>query len=116
MKSNKIVYWITTGIISLAMFFSAYLYLTRSPALVDAFTTVGLPFYLLTLLGIAKLIGAVLLVAPVAQRYKEWSYAGFLFVFGGAVWTHVATATPWVAPAIFLVILAVSYVSWLKSV
>jgi hypothetical protein len=112
MKRDKIIYWIATGIISAAMLFSAFLYLSGSEELLKSFASIGLPLYIVMLLGTAKLIGAVLLLAPVAARFKEWAYAGFLFTFGGAIWIHAATSTPWVAPLMFLIILAVSYVFW----
>jgi hypothetical protein len=112
MKRDKIIYWIATGIISAAMLFSAFLYLSGSEELLKSFASIGLPLYIVMLLGTAKLIGAVLLLAPVAARFKEWAYAGFLFTFGGAIWIHAATATPFVAPLMFLIVLAVSYVFW----
>lgn len=114
MKTDKTIYWITTGAMSAAMLFSAFMYLSRNVELLKGFESMGLPLYLVTLLGIAKLIGAVLLIAPVSQRFKEWAYAGFLFNFGGAIWVHVATATPWIAPLVFLVLLSVSYLYWNK--
>src|SRR5918993_5182096 len=101
MKKDKIIYWIATGLISAAMLFSAFLYLSGSDELLKSFASIGLPLYMVMMLGTAKLVGAVLLLAPVAARFKEWTYAGFLFLFGGAVWTHAATATPWVAPTLF---------------
>ena len=114
MKRDKIIYWIATGILSAAMLASAFLYLSSSEKLVKSFASIGLPLYMVMLLGTAKLIGAVLLLAPVAARLKEWAYAGFLFTFGGAIWTHAATSTPWFAPVVFLVVLMVSYVYWNK--
>ena len=112
MKRDKIIYWIATGLISAAMLFSAFLYLSGSEELMKSFASIGLPVYMVMLLGTAKLIGAVLLLVPVAVRFKEWAYAGFLFMFGGAVWIHAATATPWIAPTLFLVVLLVSYIYW----
>lgn len=114
MKKDKIIYWIATGLIAVAMLMSAFMYLTKDENLMKGFEALGLPVYLVILLGSAKLIGALLLIAPVAARFKEWAYAGFLFVFGGAFWVHAATATPWIMPLVFLAILAVSYVYWNK--
>ena len=114
MKKDKIIYWIATGLVAVAMLLSAFMYLSKNEELVKNFTAIGLPLYMVMLLGTAKLIGAILLLAPVAARYKEWAYAGFLFTFAGAIWTHAATATPWVAPLIFLVVLGVSYIYWNK--
>jgi len=112
MKRDRIIYWIATGLVSAAMLLSAFMYLSKNEELMKSFQSIGLPVYLVMLLGIAKLIGALLLIAPVARRFKEWAYAGFLFTFGGAIWTHVATSTPWVAPLLFLIVLGVSYIFW----
>jgi hypothetical protein len=109
MKRDKIIYWVTTGILSAAMLMSAILYLTKSEELREGFRTLGYPEYLMGVLGIAKLLGAVVLLAPVWDNLKEWAYAGFAFVFIGATWTHVATQTPWVTPLVFLLILGISY-------
>jgi uncharacterized membrane protein YphA (DoxX/SURF4 family) len=114
MKTDKIIYWIATGLVSAGMLLSAFMYLSRNEDLLKSFEAIGLPVYIVMLLGVAKLIGAVLLLAPVASRFKEWAYAGFLFTFGGAVWVHAATATPWIAPLVFLAVLSVSYVYWNK--
>src|SRR4029450_9929784 len=39
---------------------------------------------LLTILGVAKLLGAPVLLYPGVPQLKEWAYAGFAFDFGGA--------------------------------
>lgn len=114
MKKDKIIYWAATGLVAVSMLMSAFLYLSRNEELLKNFQTIGIPLYLVMMLGTAKLIGAVLLIAPVAARFKEWAYAGFLFTFAGAIWTHAATSTPWIAPLISLVVLGVSYVYWNK--
>ena len=114
MKKNKIVYWIATGLVSAFMLFSAYLYLSKSPELVSGMQSIGLPMWFVGLLGTAKLLGAVALVAPIGTRLKEWAYAGLGFIFIGAIWAHIATSTPFVMPLVFLAILSVSYVFWIK--
>jgi hypothetical protein len=114
MKTNKIIYWMSTGLVSAAMLLSAGMYLTGNPDLLKNFQLLNIPLYFVGLLGMAKLLGAVVLIVPVWERLKEWSYAGFAFTFIGAVWTHISTGTPWVAPFVFLVILAISYVFRLR--
>jgi hypothetical protein len=109
MKRDKIIYWISTGLVAAAMSMSAFMYLSRNPEMMKSFESIQLPFYMVGILGVAKLLGALVLILPVWDRVKEWSYAGFAFVFIGAVWTHIATNTAWIAPLIFLVILGVSY-------
>jgi uncharacterized membrane protein YphA (DoxX/SURF4 family) len=110
MKRDKIIYWIATGLVAAGMLASGAMYLSRNPELMANFQTLSLPVYLVTLLGVAKLAGAIVLVAPVWSKLKEWAYAGFAFVFVGATWTHAATGTPsMVAPLLFLAILGISY-------
>ena len=41
----------------------------------------------------------------------EWAYAGFTFTFIGAIWTHVATGTPFIMAVVALGLLMVSYVT-----
>ena len=114
MKRDKVIYWVSTGLVAAAMLLSAGMYLTGNPELLRNFQLLELPLYFVGLLGMAKLLGAVVLVIPVWDRLKEWSYAGFAFTFIGAVWTHVSTGTPWVVPMAFLAVLAVSYVFRLR--
>jgi hypothetical protein len=114
MKRDKIVYWITTGMVAAMMFFSAYMYLTMNPQLVEGFKAIGFPTFFITILGVAKLLGAIVLVAPAGRTLKEWAYAGFIFIFIGAIWTHIVTATSFLMPLIFLGILGVSYLFWTR--
>ncbi|WP_210518373.1 DoxX family protein [Hymenobacter terricola] len=114
MKATNILYWATTGLIGLMMTYSAYAYLT-APAMQQAFHHLGFPDYFRVELAVAKLLGVVLLLAPMAPRLKEWAYAGFAFVFVSAVIAHTASGDPVgvrAAPSVFLVLLVVSYVTY----
>ncbi len=110
MKRDKIIYWIATGLLAAGMVMSSVLYLGKSEEMVTNFTSIGYPMFMLGMLGVAKLLGGIALLAPAPERLKEWAYAGFTFVFIGAAWTHVVTGTSWIAPVIALVVLAVSYI------
>jgi uncharacterized membrane protein YphA (DoxX/SURF4 family) len=114
MKRDKIIYWATTGLLAAGMVMSSVMYLSESQEMVTNFTAIGYPVFVMGILGVAKLLGGIALVAPTPDRLKEWAYAGFTFVFIGAAWTHVATGTPWIAPVIALAILAVSYIFFLR--
>jgi hypothetical protein len=114
MKRDKIIYWITTGLLAAGMVMSGVMYLGQNEEMVTNFTSIGYPVFMLGILGVAKLLGAITLVVPAPDRLKEWAYAGFAFVFIGATWTHVATRTSWLAPIIALLILAVSYIFYLR--
>ena len=109
MKRNKIIYWVTTGLVELAMLFGATMYLSKNPMITENFQKAGLPIYLVVFIGLAKLAGAIVLVIPNLKRVKEWAYAGFGFIFLGAMWVHISTGTPWIAPFVFLLLLVTSY-------
>ncbi len=116
MKTNKIIYWTATTIVAVMMTFSAYSYLTN-PAIAQAFQHLGFPGYFRVELAIAKLIGAVVLLAPVAPRFKEWAYAGFAITFISAFTAHTALGDPAnykVMTIVFLALLVTSYVSYHK--
>jgi hypothetical protein len=115
MKRDKIIYWISTGLLAAGMVMSGVMYLSKNEEMVTNFTAIGYPVFMLGILGVAKLLGGIALVAPAPDRLKEWAYAGFAFVFIGATWTHVATHTPWMAPVVAIVILAVSYIFRLRT-
>jgi uncharacterized membrane protein YphA (DoxX/SURF4 family) len=117
MKTVKITYWITTVIVALMMTYSSYAYLTQ-PAMQQAFQHLGYLDYFRVELAIAKLIGVILLVAPVSSRIKEWAYAGFVITYISAFIAHSASGDPVnyrVMPVIFLVLLIVSYLTYHKQ-
>src|SRR4051812_22411450 len=116
MKASKITYWIATAIVALMMTYSAYSYLTK-PALDEAFHHLGFPSYFRIELAVAKIIGAILLLAPVAARVKDLAYAGFAVVFISAFIAHTASGDPValrIAPLVFLGMLLLSYFSYQK--
>lgn len=121
MKAIKITYWITTAIVALMMVYSAYAYLTAD-AMRQAFQHLGYPDYFRVELAVFKIIGAVLLLAPVAKKVKEWTYPGFAVIFVSAFIAHTASGDPVasrVMPVIFLTLLIVSYITyqrWQKQV
>jgi hypothetical protein len=115
MKRIKIFYWVSTGIVAAAMLMSAIMYLTGNPELLRNFELIHMPLYFVGLLGMAKLLGAIVLIAPVWEKLKEWSYAGFAFTFIGATYIHIVTGTPWMAPFVFLILLVISYLFWISA-
>ena len=82
-------FWIVTGLFCLQIGFTAYAQL-RLPQVAQAFTHLGFPDYFRVELSLAKLIGIVLLLAPVPARLKEWAYAGFAITLVSALIAHVS--------------------------
>ena len=118
MKAAKIVYWISTSIVALMMIFAAYSYLTNDQVK-QGFIHLGFPGYFRIELAIAKIIGAAVLLLPLHVKIKEWTYAGFAIIFVSAFIAHIASGDPasvYIMPIIFLVVLLVSYLSYLKLI
>ncbi|GGH12232.1 DoxX family protein [Sphingobacterium alkalisoli] len=112
MKTNKIIYWATTGIISAMMIFSAYGYFSN-PDMKAAFVHLGFPDYFRIELGVLKVFGALTLIIPqVPNKIKSFAYFGFALTFVSAFIAHFASGDPAsvsATPITFLVILGVSF-------
>ncbi len=109
---QKILYWVATIWLSLGMASSAAVQLMRIPEGVQSVTHLGYPEYLLTILGVWKILGIVVLLVPGLPVLKEWAYAGFFFVASGAMTSHLIMRDPFgeVFPSVLLLVLTV--VSW----
>jgi len=108
-------YWIATIWLSLGMVSTGLVQLLKGKegqGGVDMITHLGYPVYLLTILGIWKILGIVAVLIPKFPLLKEWAYAGFFFIMTGAIFSHIAVGDPVskMLPALLLLILAL--VSW----
>jgi hypothetical protein len=88
-KGIVIGFWTVTALFCLQIGFTAYAQLSL-PQVAEAFTRLGFPDYFRVELAWAKLLGVVLLLAPVSARLKEWAYAGFAITLGSALIAHLA--------------------------
>ena len=93
-KGIVVGFWIVTALFCLQMSFTAYAQL-RLPQVAEAFTHLGFPAYFRVELSLAKLLGVVLLLAPVPVRLKEWAYAGFAIDLGSALIAHLSVGDGW---------------------
>jgi hypothetical protein len=113
-RSRTIVYWIVTALFCLQITFTAYAQL-RLPQVAAAFTHLGFRGYFRVMLSGAKLLGVLVVLAPVPARLKEWAYAGFAFDLGSAIIAHLAVGDgpqAWGWPAGTGVLWGLSYFCW----
>jgi hypothetical protein len=111
-KRNKIIYWVATLWLALGMVSTGGVQLLKVKEEADMFTHQGYPDYLLTMLGIWKILGVVVLLIPKFPLLKEWAYAGFFFAMSGAVISHVAIgdgAKELFGPILLIVLTVVSW-------
>ncbi len=112
MTRREIGYWIATGLFCLAFTAGGTGHLLRADPMRDGMLRLGYPLYVMSLLGVAKLLGVAALLAPGRPLLKEWAYAGFTFNLLGATASHVFAGDPLgetVPPALLLCVAAASY-------
>jgi uncharacterized membrane protein YphA (DoxX/SURF4 family) len=116
-KTRKIVYWIFTIWMCLGMVSTAVVQLMKmqdGAGAVKSVTLLGYPQYMLTILGVWKLLGVIAVLIPGFKLLKEWAYAGFFFVMSGALISHLIMHSPFkdTFPSILLLTLVIiSYAS-----
>jgi DoxX-like family len=113
-KAKTILYWIVTGLFCVQISFTAYAQMSL-PQVAAAFTHLGFPAYFRVELSWAKLLGVVLLLAPVPARLKEWAYAGFAINLASALIAHLSVGDgpeAWSWPARTGVLWGLSYLFW----
>jgi hypothetical protein len=116
-KGTVIGFWVATGLFCLQMGFTAFAQL-RLPQVAAMFNHLGFPAYFRVELSWAKVLGVVLLLAPVPARLKEWAYAGFAITLGSALIAHFALGDGppvWSWAAGSGVLWAISYFFWRRT-
>lgn len=111
-KRNKIIYWVATVWLSLAMLASAVQQIFNIGGFVEIMAKLEYPTYFATILGIWKVLGVVAILLPRFTLVKEWAYAGFFFVTSGAVLSHVAMNESFaeIMPGVLLMLMTIA--SW----
>ncbi|MES2004801.1 MAG: DoxX family protein [Bacteroidota bacterium] len=111
-KRNKIIYWIATAWLCLGMLSTGIVQLLQLKEEATLFTHLGYPLYLLTILGIWKILGVIAVLVPKFPLLKEWAYAGFFFTMSGAVFSHAAIgdgAKEFFGPVLLLILTVASW-------
>lgn len=111
-KRTKIIYWIFTLWMALGMVSTAIVQLMKNKDELANFTNLGYPAYLMTIIGVWKLLGVIAILIPKRLLLKEWAYAGFFFVMSGAIISHliVGDTAGRTFPAVLLFVLVI--ISW----
>lgn len=112
MDWKKILYWTCTLLVGGMMFYTGYLYLTNE-GMKGAFERLGFPGYFRVELGIAKMVGSVVLLIPLLpMTIRQVAYFGFALTFISACIAHLSIGDGIEAiyrPLAFLCLLSISY-------
>jgi uncharacterized membrane protein YphA (DoxX/SURF4 family) len=114
-KINKIIFWISTGLIALFEL-SGALFMNSQMA-IDGMHHLQLPDWFRWEVSIGHLIGGFLLLIPVGRRIKEWVYVAFGIDFISAFIAYLSI-DGWggntISPLVMLALLVVSYIYYHK--
>ncbi len=113
MTGRAIVYWVTTSLVALVLGASGVLAIIHAPPMMRGLAHLGYPPYFSNILGVGKLFGLAIFLAPRLQRLKEWVYAGFTITVLSACYSHYSSGDGLLAlePLATFAALMLSYVT-----
>ncbi len=63
-KRNKIIYWVSTGLLAFGMLSSGLAQIIHAKEMVDMIVPLGYPLYFLYIIGIWKILGVMAILIP----------------------------------------------------
>ena len=112
MDARTLTYRTTTAVTVFVLLSGGLAYLLGAEWAVAGVMALGYPAYVVTLLGVWKVLGAVALTVPGYARLKEWAYAGIVFDLSGATVSHLASGSAAFHAVVPTTLLVVAGVSW----
>ena len=116
-KTIKIIYWMVTILFSLFMLYSGIVEVMQNEQAKEVMKHLGYPIYVNTIIGVAKILGALAILQWKFRTLKEWAYAGFTidFIGAGASLYFAGDGILMVlSTTIFLAVMFLSYFLWKK--
>lgn len=111
-KRNKIIYWIVTIFLSTGMLAGGAQQMLQKGGYNEIVTSLGYPLYLLSIIGVWKILGVITILIPKFPLLKEWAYAGFFFAMSGAFISHLIVGQKFTEALPSLTLLVVTVLSW----
>ncbi|MGN7356732.1 DoxX family protein [Paenibacillus sp. SAF-054] len=87
-QARVVAYWSVTLFLAAALVLSGIGQLMKLGGNIELVTNLGYPLYIMTILGIWKILGVIAIVVPGFPRLKEWAHAGIFFLMTGAALSH----------------------------
>ena len=112
MTRRTVAYWICTGLTAFFILPGGIFYALAVPDVVEGVMQLGFPLYFIQMLGVGKVLGSLVVLAPGLPRLKEWAYAGMLIDLIGAAVANAAMGSSigaewWHVPAPLMVAVVV---------
>lgn len=111
-KRDKIIYWVATIFLSFGMVAGGTQQILQIGGYNEIVTSLGYPLYLLSILGVWKILGVIAILIPRFPLLKEWAYAGFFFAMSGAFVSHIVVGQAFVETVPSLILMIMILLSW----
>jgi len=112
MSKAKWIYWSSTLLLAAIYVAGGLMYLSNIPGIQAVFLKLGYPAYLVPILAIVKLAGALTIVWRFSRALTDLAYAGMFFHLLLALSAHLNAADGGFAPAVVgLLLLIASFLS-----
>lgn len=119
MNRKAISYWVSTAVVVFELLAGGVTDLMHGRTVlvigepvVEVMARLGYPVYLLRILGVWKLLGAIALLVPRFPRLKEWAYAGTFFEMTGAITSEVVCGEKTISLVWAGIVAVLTLVSW----
>lgn len=109
---SRVAYWMCTALVAFFIGSGGLAYAMQVPDVVQGVVALGFPVHFVVMLGVWKVLGALVIVAPRLALLKEWAYAGIMFDLIGAASASLATGGEWWHVAAPLSIALLVAASW----
>lgn len=111
MKTTKIIYWGSTGLLSALLLMSAGMYVLNNAEVAGMFKAFGYPTYIIYPLAVAKVSAVIVLLTQKQTVIKEWAYSALFFEFILAFFAHYMIGDgEQLGAVIAMTLLVVSYI------
>jgi hypothetical protein len=111
-SSKPIAFWVVTGLLCFGMLGGGIAQLIRAQPNVAGITHLGYPLYVLTILGVWKVLAVAVILMPKYPLAKEWAYAGLFFLLSGGVVSHIACGDTVLQVLPVFVFMCLTVASW----
>lgn len=116
-KTWKIIYIISTALVSLGLLLGSYSELIQNSVSVELMNHLGYPLYLLYIIGVAKFLAVIGILQKFSSTLREWAYAGIVIDLVGAIASHIFVGdgiSVYISAIVFLAITFLSYAGMRK--
>jgi len=111
-RGSAIAYWVITVPLVLECLVGGVMGGFQLPLFARIMEHLGYPKYVMSIIGIWYVLAGVALLIPRFPRLKEWTYAGLVFLFMGAIASRLAVGDSWVALVGPVILTSLTVASW----